>query len=429
MEQITADDPIRRLREENRAEVVVYRKEDRDARFKQQRLCLQEVKELIADITIDEFKELVLRFKEKNPSLDTIKAIKNNCCTSTRAEAFFRTDGAFEALISIFIGKNANKQLEAAACLTNLACGSHKAAQRIIKRAGPYLVCFIGSGSCYLQDQCAWAVGNLADDCFDCFSLLKVQGIMPVLFTLLKSPSKEVIKSAVHALHACTKYGDPELGSIIFADSENLKNLLSLLQQNDVEKIILHNAAFTLSNICYLSSQHFEVSNEEIQIILNCLHKSISNCPVDISIALPMTRCLGFMTTRYEICHYLSEHSMFNFCATQIFRCEFDCLKVEFLWILTNIAVSGKIVLDVINMNSLLKILDTSLFFLDCSGVQVLYYLSTLATKSEDIIKILQQDDIIQRISPFLICGEKTLQQAAKTFFCVIRKQEFLHNM
>ncbi|GBL76588.1 hypothetical protein AVEN_53312-1 [Araneus ventricosus] len=425
MEQTTADDPIGRLRAENRAEIVASRKGDRDARFKQQRLSLQEVKELVADITLEEFKELVLRLKEKKPSLDTLKAIKNNCCTSTRAEAFFRVDGAFDALISIFIGKDASKQLEAAACLTNLACGSHKAAQRIIKRAGPYLVCFIGSGSCYLQVQSAWAAGNLTDDCYDCFSLLKAQGLMPALFTLLKSPSSEVVRSAVHALRSCTKYGDPDLGSIIFAESENFKNLLNLLHQNGTEKVILHNTAFTLSNIYYLAaSQHVGVSNCEAEMILNCLHKSISSFPVDILIALPMIRCLGFMTSGYEICYYLSEEPMFHFCATQIFSSEYDCLKVELLWVLTNIAVSGKIVLDVINLNSILKILDTLLCSLDCSVVQVLYYLSTLAMKSEEIKEILHQEDTLKRISSFLNCGEKTLQQAAEIFFRIIRKHE-----
>ncbi|CAL1281326.1 unnamed protein product [Larinioides sclopetarius] len=427
MEQITADDPIRRLRAENRADIIASRKGDRDARFKQQRLSLQEVKELIADITLEEFKELVLRLKGRKPSLDTLKAIKNNCRTSTHAEAFFRVDGAFDALISIFIGKDANKQLEAAACLTNLACCSHKAAQRIIKRAGPYLVCFIGSGSCYLQDQSAWTAGNLADDCYDCFSLLKAQGLVPALFTLLKSPSSEVVKSAIHALRSCTKYGDPDLGSIIFAESENLKNLLNLLHKSGTEKVTLHNTGFTLYNIYYLAaSQHVGISNCEAEVILNCLHKSVSNFPVDILIALPMIRCLGFMSSGNEICNYLSEEPMFFSCATQVFNSEYDCLKVEFLWALTNITVSGKVLLDVINLNSILKILDTSICSLDCSVVQVLYYLSTLAMKNEKIKEILQREDILKRISSILNCGEKSLQQAAETFFRIIRKHELL---
>lgn len=42
-----------------------------------------------------------------------------------------------------------------------------------------------------MQDQSAWAAGNLADDCFDCFSLLKAQGLIPALFTVLKVSSNK----------------------------------------------------------------------------------------------------------------------------------------------------------------------------------------------------------------------------------------------
>ncbi|GFY70329.1 importin subunit alpha-1b [Trichonephila inaurata madagascariensis] len=342
MQEVAVDDPIQRLRAENREELNAFRKKDRESLFKQRRLKLFEVEALAANISAEQFKKLVLQLKQKKSSIEVLRGVKNNCCTPIRTETFFKIDGAFNALIRILIGNDAAMQLEAAACLTNLACGSHKASKRIIKGAGPYLISFIGSGSHYLQDQSAWAAGNLANDCSECFSLLKAQGLIPTLFSAIKSSSMEVIKSTVYALQACTKYGDPDLRSLI--EHENLKDLLNLVQQKDIDKHTLSSTAFILSNIYYLrASQNCGISNTEAEIILNCLCDSISNYGIEISIALPLVRCLGFMSIEDQVCHFLSENVNFHSIVVQVFNCESYSLKVELLWVLTNIADSYEI--------------------------------------------------------------------------------------
>ncbi|GFT94807.1 importin subunit alpha-1b [Nephila pilipes] len=418
MQEVAIDDPVERLRAENREELNAVRKKDRESLFKQRRLKLFEVEALVTDITTEQFKELVLQLKHKKASTEILRAIKNNCCTPVRTETFFKIEGAFNALVCILIGKDAGMQLEAIACLTNLACGSHKAAQRIIKGAGPYLVSFISSGSHYLKDQSAWTTGNLANDCSKCFSLLKTQGVIPALFGALKSPSIEVIKSAVYALRACTKYGDTDLRS--FIETENLKDLLHFLHQENVGKHILSNTAFTLTNIYYITaSQNCGISSTEAETILNCLCDSISNSKIEISIALPLVRCLGFMTMEDHICHFLSEHNSFHSVVIEIFKCENYCLKVELLWVLTNIAACRKISCSV-NAEAILKIINISVNHLDCYCMQVLYHLCTLATRSEKFRELIGQQDVILQIQSLLSCGKKYLEQAAETFLRVI---------
>ncbi|GIX84884.1 hypothetical protein CEXT_306551 [Caerostris extrusa] len=383
MQGTDTEDPISRLRMENRKKILAHQKEDRESFFKQKRLKLfVKLKHLfqvsqMSSIPMDsirlclcnnffQFEKLVLELKLKKPSVDVLKAIKRNCCTSVRTEAFFRIEGGFNGLVRFLLGKDAHLQLEAVACLTNLACCSHKAAQRIAKTVGPYLVSFIGSGSYYLQDQCAWAAGNVANDCFKCFSLLKVQGIVPALLTLLKSPSSEVVKSAVYALHACTKYGDPDLRSL--AELKNLECLLSLIKQKNIEKSVLSSAGFTLSNIFYLAAMH----NYEISI-------------TDILIALPLVRCLGFMTLQdNQICRFLLEESNFHLSTVQILN------------------TYGEISTSLIDLKAVLNMIEFSTTLLDNSCMQVLYYLCTIIVKSDNIREMLYEQDVILKIQPLL---------------------------
>lgn len=62
-----------------------------------------------------------------------------------------RFEGAFNSLIRVLIGNDALKQLEAAACLTNLACGSHKCSYKVSKASGVYLISFVNGSSYFLQ--------------------------------------------------------------------------------------------------------------------------------------------------------------------------------------------------------------------------------------------------------------------------------------
>lgn len=63
----------------------------------------------------------------------------------------YRCEGAFNSLVRVLIGNDALKQLEAAACLTNLACGPHKCSYKVSKASGVYLISFVNGGSYFLQ--------------------------------------------------------------------------------------------------------------------------------------------------------------------------------------------------------------------------------------------------------------------------------------
>ncbi|GFX44931.1 importin subunit alpha-1b [Trichonephila clavipes] len=93
MQQVAVDDPIQRLRAENREELNAFRKKDRESLFKQRRVKLFEVEALAANISAEQFKELVLQLKQKKSSIEVLRGVKNNCCTPVRTETFFKYHG------------------------------------------------------------------------------------------------------------------------------------------------------------------------------------------------------------------------------------------------------------------------------------------------------------------------------------------------
>lgn len=75
-------------------------------------------------------------------------------------------------------------QISAAWCLTNLATGTHEETEKVLA-AAPQLIAFLGSDVAELQEQAAWALGNVASDC-QAFRLrlLKLNIMQPVMVIL-----------------------------------------------------------------------------------------------------------------------------------------------------------------------------------------------------------------------------------------------------
>jgi hypothetical protein len=95
-------------------------------------------------------------------------------------------DNALQALIGLLTGHDSDLQLEAAWCITNISAGMHEHASLVLRLAAPYLITYLSSGNSLMQDQCAWALGNVAGDSAECRDTLKKQGVVEPLISLLK---------------------------------------------------------------------------------------------------------------------------------------------------------------------------------------------------------------------------------------------------
>jgi hypothetical protein len=110
------------------------------------------------------------------------------------------------ALVGILTGNDSNLQLDAAWCLTNIAAGLESHESTVLTNAGPYLVTYLSSGNAPLQvqslfylrsfvnlcavmlfqDQCAWAIGNIAGGNSKHRDILQDQGAIQALINLLQ---------------------------------------------------------------------------------------------------------------------------------------------------------------------------------------------------------------------------------------------------
>ncbi len=109
--------------------------------------------------------------------------------------------GAIEALLAVLQGTCVDSQMEAAWCITNIASGSSAHTEAALATA-PCLVQLLRSSSPAVQEQCAWALGNMAGDNPDFRDRIRANGAALPIVQLLQSASPNVSCTAAWALCA-----------------------------------------------------------------------------------------------------------------------------------------------------------------------------------------------------------------------------------
>ncbi|KAL1418986.1 hypothetical protein MTO96_025531 [Rhipicephalus appendiculatus] len=158
-------------------------------------------------VPIEQFEAMLKDIKAQRNNKHYLRKVKNSLALGgDYISRFLRTNGALEQLVSVTLRSTESScQLEALSCLTNLACGDHKATNRVLRSAGPYLITFLNGSNPFLQEQSAWCLANIARDCDECRELLKCQGASHAFVKALQSIYPQVVDMAVFALLAlCT---------------------------------------------------------------------------------------------------------------------------------------------------------------------------------------------------------------------------------
>jgi importin subunit alpha-6/7 len=119
---------------------------------------------------------------------------------SSRSHEIASIPGAIVAFIRCLSDGNAEQQVEASWCLTNIAGGTHEDALKVID-AMPYFVAFLGGDNKPLQEQALWAVGNLAADCQEFRDhLMRSGALVPMIEIFTRSKVPELLSNAAWAL-------------------------------------------------------------------------------------------------------------------------------------------------------------------------------------------------------------------------------------
>ncbi|RDD44755.1 Importin subunit alpha-1 [Trichoplax sp. H2] len=186
--------------------------------------------------------------KHNNSRMDILK---NLCRAFTQDEALISTflgfnrefyflsvcsvDNALQSLIGILTQSDSDLQEHAAWCITNICTGNHKQTLQVTRLAAPYCITYLSGQNLAMQDQCAWAIGNMAGDGKKSRKLLVKQGVTKPLVSLLNATSENVIQSAAFALSNFTREDDINLKEMI--DCNVLKYLTNHLQFDKEDKI------------------------------------------------------------------------------------------------------------------------------------------------------------------------------------------------
>ncbi|KAJ2098431.1 hypothetical protein GGI09_003320 [Coemansia sp. S100] len=111
---------------------------------------------------------------------------------SEELRRFVLEGSCMELLTKFFSATDADEKLHSLWCLTNIAANEGRLAEKVLP-AAPYLLSLVTSDNMELQNQAAWALGNLAAEGEKTRETLHANGVLKPLVDLLGSTADEAI--------------------------------------------------------------------------------------------------------------------------------------------------------------------------------------------------------------------------------------------
>ncbi|VDI78382.1 Hypothetical predicted protein [Mytilus galloprovincialis] len=396
-------DDVDTIRNKNRNEEIALRKEKKDKLLSSKRFRLAEGEEITDEYSISEVKTIAATLKKSGTNtLAALKLLRQAFSQGTvYIDAFIRQENIIHTLVGLYTGTNSDLQLEAGWCITNISAGSHDQAMLISKYVAPYLVAYLSSQNFLLQDQSAWALGNLAGDSQECRNMVRAQGVVAPLIKLLQSQHPAVVQSAAFALSNLAK-------ECIEISRE--------MVQGQVIPVLLPHFTYHPDNVNILSEVSWvftylassgEFSEEIVkngvltQIVVLLIQLSEVK-PHIATVVTPLLRCLG------NLCSGPDEYTVMA-CENQqllpvlgtYLSSNHRHVKKETLWVLSNLTSESKACSAVTHSSLLHQILEQVPAAFDIK-MEALYVLCNLAIHGEEICSYLVDNGVLQKVTPVL---------------------------
>lgn len=316
-------------------------------------------------------------------------------------DAFFSEENALHTLVGLYTGTNSEFQIEAGWCITNISAGSHDHAMSVTKYVAPYLVAYLSSDNYLLQDQSAWALGNLAGDSQECRNMVRAQGVVAPLIKLSQSQHPAVVQSAAFALSNLAK--------------ECIEISREMVQGKVIPALLPH-FTFSPENIDVLSevswvftylatSGEFSedlVSHGILTQVVVLLIQLSGVQPHIAKVVTPLLRCLGNLCSgpdEYTI--MVCENAQLLPVLGTYLNSDHRHIKKETLWVLSNITSEPKACTAVTYSPLLQLILEQVPAAFDIK-MEALYVLCNLACHGEEICSHLVSSGVLQQVTPVL---------------------------
>ncbi|XP_033747908.1 importin subunit alpha-9-like [Pecten maximus] len=396
-------DGVQAIRDRTRNEDIALRKEKKDKVLSAKRFRFITEAEAGAEVTQDEVRNATAGLQKPGPHrIENLKLLKQAFSQGTvYIDVFFSIDNSLSWLVGLYTGQDVELQQEAAWCITNISAGTHQHAIAIAKYVAPYLVTYLSSVIPVIQDQSAWALGNLAGDSKESRTLIQAQGVVLPLVQLLQSPHPSVVQSASFALSNLVKESQDIAREIVQAKAlPLLQTHLTNTQENEG---ILTEVSWVLT---YLAASA-EFAEEMVKLglltqIVEILVQLVSTNPHVFQIVTPLLRCLG------NICSGLDEYTQMA-CTnpsllqtlTAYLSSSHRHIRKETLWVLSNMAGEPHTCHTLAFGPLLPVILDQVTGAYDIK-MEALYLLCNIACHGEELCLQLLNKGILQKVVPVL---------------------------
>jgi importin subunit alpha-6/7 len=115
-------------------------------------------------------------------------------------------------LLTKFLGNSScpANQVEAVWCITNIATGSSEQTDTVLCTA-PVLVQLLAIENALLQEQCVWALGNMAGDNMDFRDRIRANGAVVPIVRLIQSSTVSLARTSCWALSNLARGLEPRL--------------------------------------------------------------------------------------------------------------------------------------------------------------------------------------------------------------------------
>eukprot|EP00123_Amoebidium_parasiticum_P013580 comp22041_c0_seq1/m.32009 comp22041_c0_seq1/g.32009 ORF comp22041_c0_seq1/g.32009 comp22041_c0_seq1/m.32009 type:complete len:496 (-) comp22041_c0_seq1:197-1684(-) len=218
------------LREKKREQLADLRKQNRDKVLSRKRLRhdedappVEEVEGELSQETVAAMAKQVvttandLKHRRPGKTLEPLRELRRLLARHpAMADAFLGVPDSVQLLMDLLVVQEADVQLEALWSVTNITAGQSHHTQSVLPTA-PLLIGYLSGTSTQHQDLSAWALGNMAADGPETRDVLRAQGVLPPLVSLLRSSvtPPNVVEAVSFALSNLARGNNADLDEFV----------------------------------------------------------------------------------------------------------------------------------------------------------------------------------------------------------------------